>query len=136
MKIAAGARSSPSLCVAAVLVALVGALACVSGRERAPAWLWPVHLRCEYYVDPLGVDVPRPNLSWELGPGAAAGEQRGLRQTAYQVRAATTTEQLERGQPDLWDSGRVESAATIQVAYDGEALASGQQVFWQVRVWD
>ena len=33
-------------------------------------------LRCEYRQDPLGIDVAKPRLSWQLSAG---------RQTAYQV---------------------------------------------------
>ena len=79
--------------------------------------------RCEYYVDPLGVDVPRPNLSWELGPGAAAGERRGLRQAAYQVRAASTLEGLERGQRRRVTDPADEPFEGLRItAYDADLL--------------
>ena len=47
---------------------------------------------------------------------------------------ASSEAKLARG--DLWDSGRVESDAMSNVAYDGAALASGQSCCWKVRVWD
>src|SRR4051812_17732566 len=37
-------------------------------------------LRCEYLVNPLGIDEKRPRLSWVI-----ESEQRGQKQTAYQV---------------------------------------------------
>ncbi len=88
-------------------------------------------LRCEYMVNPLGIDAAYPRLSWML-----KGEGRNQRQEAYQIRAATTREGLDdNGLPDLWDSGKVESNA-ILVEYGGRRLGSGERCCWQVRVWD
>ena len=118
------------------LAALLTDPACTSGPARVDGSLTPAHLRCEYFVDPLGIDVQSPRLSWELAPPASAGDLRGQRQTAYQLQAASSAALLEQGRPDLWDSARVESADTLQVAYAGEPLSAGQRVFWHVRVWD
>jgi hypothetical protein len=102
-----------------------------SGAVRTQSELRPDNLRCEYYGDPRGVDAAHPFLSWELVDSAAT---RGQGQLAYQVRVASEEKRLEK--PDLWDSGRVESDQTLQVAYDGKALATAQRCYWQVRVWD
>jgi hypothetical protein len=88
-------------------------------------------LRCDYAVNPLGVDSPNPRLFWKLESGA-----RGQRQTAYQILAASSEENLARDNGDLWDSGKVDSDETIQISYSGAALKSSQLVFWKVRVWD
>ncbi|MCU1262691.1 MAG: alpha-L-rhamnosidase, partial [Bryobacterales bacterium] len=37
---------------------------------------------------------------------------------------------------DLWDSGRVESAQSAHVAYEGGPMSSGAVAFWKVQVWD
>jgi alpha-L-rhamnosidase len=87
-------------------------------------------LRCEYAVNPLGIDADSPRLSW-----IPVSNQRGAKQKAYQVLAATSLERLERNDPDLWDSGQVESHAVV-VEYGGRALTSGERCYWQVRVWD
>lgn len=91
-------------------------------------------LTCEYLVDPVGIDVLHPRLSWLLS--ASEPERRGLAQTAYQVLVATSEETLARGQGDLWDSGRVESDQSVHVVYAGKPLASRQRCYWKVRVWD
>ena len=91
----------------------------------------PVELRCEYGVNPLGIDSPSPRLYWKLESNVRAQGQ-----TAYQVLAATSRELLSQGNGDLWDSGKVVSSETTHIAYAGKALTSSQQVFWQVRVWD
>lgn len=88
-------------------------------------------LTCEYRIDPLGIDVRQPRLSWQMH-----STRRGARQTAYRVIAASTPMSLETAADLLWDSGKVASDQSIQVPYGGSALASGQRVYWRVHVWD
>lgn len=90
-------------------------------------------LRCEYLDGPLGIDTPQPRLSWIL---TAPAEPRGARQSAYQILVASSAAALHQDQADLWDSGKVASDATNQLRYAGKPLASRQQAFWKVRVWD
>ncbi|MBI1388229.1 MAG: Bacterial alpha-L-rhamnosidase [bacterium] len=89
------------------------------------------HLRCEYLDNPLGIDSTAPRLSWKL-----RSNDRGQRQSAYQILAASTKENLMRDRGDLWDSGRVDSAETVNIVYQGAPLHSRQQVFWKVRSWN
>ena len=95
------------------------------------ASLTPVDLRCDYAVNPLGVDSPNPRLFWKL-----AATERGQTQTAWQILAASSAEKLRQNQGDVWDSGRQSSSETIQIPYAGATLVSAEQVFWKVRVWD
>jgi hypothetical protein len=97
----------------------------------AHAALTPVDLRCDYAVNPLGVDSETPRLFWKL-----AGSGQNQRQTGYQIIAASSERNLTSGSSDLWDSGKVNSDETIQVPYAGKKLSSSQQLFWKVRVWD
>jgi len=89
------------------------------------------NLRCEYMTNPLGIDIARPRLSWEL-----RDDRRGARQSAYQIQVATDEAALHKGAADLWDSGKVASDQSAHVAYAGEALSSGQRAWWRVRAWD
>ena len=121
-------RSSMQFVLSAGLL-LLGAAGC---NLPAPlASMQPAQLRCEYRENPLGVDVPQPRLSWVL-----LSAQRGEVQTAFQLLAASSLENLARNQGDLWDSGQVKSAQTVNVAYAGQPLPSARQVFWKVRAWD
>jgi alpha-L-rhamnosidase len=86
--------------------------------------------RVEYFCDPMGVDSTMPRLSWKLDSAS-----RGVRQTAYQVLVASTPELLAAGKGDLWDSGKVTSGQSNQVAYAGKPLESDQDCFWKVKVW-
>jgi alpha-L-rhamnosidase len=97
------------------------------------AGILATNLECGYWPNPLGVDDARPHLSWQLQnltPG-----QRGQFQTACRILVASSTNILAGNQGDLWDSGQTNLASTA-VAYGGTALASTQQVFWKVQVWD
>lgn len=87
--------------------------------------------RCEYRVDPLGIDVTQPRLSWEMND-----PRRGARQTAYQILVAGTPEKLAADQGDLWDSGKVVSDQSTQIVYAGRPLESRMRCYWKVRAWD
>ena len=94
----------------------------------AHAGAQPVRLQTENRVDPIGIDITTPHLSWNLNwPGAM--------QRAYQIRAASSAALLQRGFADLWNSGRVESTRSNGIAYNGVALQSRDHAVWQVRVW-
>jgi hypothetical protein len=95
------------------------------------AGLAPYALDCEALRNPLGIDAPRPRLSWKL-----RSDERAQRQTAYQVLVARAAERLQPGTADLWDSGRVASAETTWMAYGGARLKSFERAWWKVRVWD
>jgi len=92
------------------------------------------HLRCEYRIDPLGIDETAPRLQWQLMPRDV--QQRGIEQKSYQILAATTREKLDLATADLWDSGIIASDQSSQVVYGGKALTSRMTIWWKVRVWD
>ncbi len=85
-----------------------------------------VGLQADRLETPLGLESP-PRLSWRL-----ESERRGVRQSAYRVLVGS--EQASLG--DLWDSGRIESDRSLDIAYAGPPLASRQRCWWAVEVWD
>jgi len=89
------------------------------------------NLTCEYQINPLGIDVLQPRLSWQM-----QSDQRGAHQTAYQIFVASSDASLDSDQNYLWDSGKVETDQSTQVVYHGPNLVSGQRVHWKVRVWN
>jgi alpha-L-rhamnosidase len=99
-------------------------------NQSAVSPLSVANLRCEYQVNPLGIDVRRPRLSWQL-----TSTLHGALQTAYRVWVAESPEAL-RAEDLLWDSGKVPSGESIHRPYGGPDLESGQRCYWQVRVWD
>jgi len=117
--------------LSAIWVLCVAMVLSVQGQN---AEISPVNLTCDSWQNPLGIDDANPRLSWQVV--ATNLSERGQSQTAYQIQAASSTTLLAGNQPDLWDSGKVVSGQPFNVPYGGSALASVQQVFWQVRVWD
>lgn len=77
-------------------------------------------LRCEHADDPLGVMAEHPRFSWRM-----ESDRPGARQTAWQVRVA-----------GKWDSGKIAGDRSVGMVYGGDALESGREYVWQVRVWD
>jgi alpha-L-rhamnosidase len=88
------------------------------------------HPQCNYVENPVGIDDPRPSLSWII-----SSQGRGEKQTAYQVVVASSPELLSANKGDLWDSGKVMSEQSIYIPYAGVPLLSRMRCFWQVRVW-
>ena len=101
---------------------------------KGAATIHPARLRCEYALNPLGIDGTQPRLSWIAE--AATPELRDLRQSAYQIVASSSRENLDSGKGDLWDTGKVKLDRSIQIEYRGKPLASRQSVWWKVRTWD
>ncbi len=96
--------------------------------------LEPVNLRSEYLVQPLGLDVEKPALSWNLQ--SLQADRRGIAQSAYRVLVASDAKTLAENRGDLWDSGKVASDQMVSIGYAGQPLKSGQQCVWKVMAWD
>jgi alpha-L-rhamnosidase len=120
-----------SKCLGAIgLIPLITLL----GTPAVAANLRPTELRCEYAVNPLGIDVAQPRLSWKV-----VSTERGQKQTAYQIYVFSRADLIANplsSSPDLWDSGKVVSDETHLIRYGGTPIPSSEQAFWTVRVWD
>jgi alpha-L-rhamnosidase len=115
-------------CVLLLLVLLGAATAEPIGAEVAKPCDAPSALSCELLLDPQSTLIydPRPEFAWECGEGA-----RVYRQLAYQVIV-----KKDGSEAAVWDSGKVESTASVNVEYSGPSLQSGGKYQWQVRVWN
>ncbi len=89
------------------------------------------NLRCEYKINPLGIESPAPRLSWEL-----TSVRQNTLQTAYRVIVSDDPALLEKNIGNIWDSKQTNSAASIQVAYGGRKMEPVKNYFWKVMVWD
>jgi len=129
-----GVTEPPSLLRTALLRCLwlgVALVALPHSVVSAGLALTATHLRCEYLVNPVGIDAMPPRLSWQV-----SSVERGQRQTAYRILVAGTEAKLRADAGDLWDSGKVTSDETVNLVYAGKPLSSGQPCFWKVKVWD
>jgi alpha-L-rhamnosidase len=79
----------------------------------------PVHLRCEYLENPLGIDRASPRLSWQ-----SDSVQRNWEQSAYQILVASDLDSLRDGRANVWDSGKVSSGQSVGISYAGPKLES------------
>ncbi len=114
---------------AAVLIGLVVVLFSAvrgAGPETGPQA--PSGLRCEYLVDPLGVDVHLPRFYW-----IPRHAERGQKQSAFQLIVGRDPV-CAKG--DVWDSGKIVSEEFAHVAFKGQPLVSAATYFWKVRSWD
>jgi len=115
-------RATPFLCVA------------IMGSWTLPAEAQSLQVRdpvCEYQINPVGIGVMRPRLSWKI-----VSDRRAALQSAYQIRCAGGLDALEAGRDLLWDTGKVDSDQSLHIRYAGPAMQSRRRVYWQVRVWD
>jgi len=116
--------------VRSAFAAMAMALGLITSSASA-AELKPIALRCEYRVNPQGIDEAQPRLTWREDSNA-----RGAKQTAYQILVASSPELLKANTGDLWDSGKISGGQTVNIIYAGKPLASAQEYFWKICVWD
>ncbi|MCY1719437.1 family 78 glycoside hydrolase catalytic domain [Prolixibacteraceae bacterium Z1-6] len=88
-------------------------------------------LLVEYAEDPITIDEQHPRFSWIIN-----SSERNKQQTAYQILVATEKKKLKAKTADVWNSGKVVSAETIQHELRETFLQSNQKYFWKVIVWD
>lgn len=93
------------------------------------AGLAPLDLKAEGQSDPLAL-APAPGLSWRI-----ESDQREVRQSDWQILAASRVELLEEGKADLWNSGKVKGGRSPIVRYTGKDPAPGKPCHWKIRCW-
>ncbi len=88
----------------------------------------------ERLESPIGVDVARPRVSWEV-----KSLRRGARQSGYQIVLGQSREDVMSGRGELWDSGHVHSDASLDVRLGSDekfSLPDHARLWIGVRVWD
>ena len=90
----------------------------------------PSALKCEYLVNPIGIDNASPRLSWQM-----LDHRKGAVQQAYRILVGTDSIQLINKTGIVWDSGKV-LAATNLITYKGAALRPFTKYYWQLVLWD
>ncbi|MFC2125059.1 family 78 glycoside hydrolase catalytic domain [Bacteroidota bacterium] len=91
----------------------------------------PHELKCEYFENPIGIDVVIPRLSWFVNDTL-----RGAEQSAYQIIVASSKDRIDAEDADIWNSGKIMSDQSHLVEYDGPVLKSGMRYYWRVKTWD
>jgi alpha-L-rhamnosidase len=91
----------------------------------------PVGLLVDGVSHPLAIDCGSARYAW-----MSKDDNRGERQTAYQILVASSPERLAAGKADWWDSGKLDSDQSASVVYAGKVLPSATRFWWEVRTWE
>lgn len=78
---------------------------------------------------PSGIDVARPRFGWKI-----VSDRNNVVQKYYRLIVASSLENLNSGNGDIWDSGKVKSDSSVWVGYKGAALKPNTDYFWKVEV--
>lgn len=137
-------RMTAVVLAAALAVLMAPAVASAAPQTRSPGAgphapdtaRPPSALRVDGQSADVLVGQTTPTLSWTVNDAG-----RAERQTAYEVRVDPGG--VSQGSPTQhgkrisgWDSGRVASADSTDVAYAGPALAADHTYTWSVRTWN
>jgi len=85
--------------------------------------------RCESWINPVGIGVDHPRLSWEIN-----STENNTLQSTYHILVSDSPEKLNNNIGDIWDSKVVASDRSIQVEYAGTPLKSEKKYFWKVKI--
>ncbi len=113
-------RASAMVWLGMVLLGAAGVHAAAPGP--------PTGLLCELSAVPLGIESETPSFSWIVNDADPDEIQ-----SAWQIEVRHLG---ESGGGVAWDSGRVESAQSANVAYAGVPLLTFEVYEWRVRTWD
>jgi len=88
------------------------------------------NLRCEYLVNPIGIDSPKPRLTWMMVDNGTE-----ISQSAYQLIVGTDSTKVASGFGNKWTTGKISSAAML-TEYNGSQLEPFTRYFWGVKIYD
>lgn len=99
--------------------------------KKTDSFKQPENLRCEYRINPLGIDDLQPRFYWHVND-----TNRGAVQTAYHILVASEPKLLKKDIGDIWDSDKMKSGQSAHITYQGAPLESRKKYYWKVRTWD
>src|SRR5689334_3642136 len=111
------------------MIVVVGCL--VTGLAIHGQELKIKNLRCEYLVDPIGIETPNPRFSWEL-----EATYQNVLQSYYRILVANDPVILQKNEGNIWDTKKVRASQSIQLQYKGEKLLPANRYYWKIMVWD
>jgi alpha-L-rhamnosidase len=86
------------------------------------------NLRCEYIVNPIGIDTESPRFTWQI-----VSDGQGVEQSAYKIFLGTDSSSVASGKGDVWESVRTESS-TIPAIYSGPSLKPFTRYYWCLKI--
>lgn len=89
------------------------------------------NMKTDNLIKPLGIDSLNPLFSWNVEDFSI----RGQRQSAYRITVAFSENDL-KNKNYVWDSSKIISDETINIAYEGTPLKPSTRYYWQVQAFD
>jgi len=102
-----------------------------TNKDPGANYVKVLDLKCEYAVNPIGMDIQSPQLSWRI-----ESVKRGVFQNAYQIMVADSPGNLSKNIADIWDSGIIKSSKSTGIKYAGPDLQSRKRYYWKVKIWN
>ena len=90
------------------------------------------NLRCEYQINPRGVEKNEPFLSWEIN----SFKKRNVTQSSFRIILVESDKIPSKKPIFFWDSGVIYSSQSVNVKYSGKPLQSAKKYYWRVQVRD
>ncbi|HHW00647.1 MAG TPA: family 78 glycoside hydrolase catalytic domain, partial [Clostridiaceae bacterium] len=91
----------------------------------------PAGLMVDLLSKPLGIENDQPKFSWIVNDA-----DNNEVQTAYQILVASSEDNINNDNGDVWDSGKIISDESSAVPYNGPELQADSIYYWKVRTWD
>ncbi|MDO5571707.1 MAG: family 78 glycoside hydrolase catalytic domain [Bacteroidales bacterium] len=113
-----------------ILTACLLFSAVLSAFSQDNSKVYPYDLKCEYLVNPLGIDTENPRLSWKL-----LDKRDGAVQKSYRVVVDTDSLSVANSKGNIWDTGKVSSDRNL-VSFKGKSLAPATKYYWKVIISD
>jgi alpha-L-rhamnosidase len=101
-----------------------------SGCDKVSEKFQAGNLKCEYMINPLGIDKPFPRFTWQM-----IDSLNGAEQSAYQIFIGTDSTEVADRNANVWNSGKIKSAKNL-VAYEGSPLKPFTRYYWSVTIWN
>jgi len=113
-----------------ILLSFLSVMILSSNKSQAQKTFHPTKMETEYLANPIGIDAPKPRLSWQM-----ADQRNGAKQTAYRILVSTDSAALVTEKQVLWNTGWQQSSASL-VTYAGDALKPYTKYYWCVAIAD
>ncbi|OQY31089.1 MAG: hypothetical protein B6241_14835, partial [Spirochaetaceae bacterium 4572_59] len=88
-------------------------------------------LRCEYLINPIGLEENKPRLFWKL-----KSISKNIVQKKYRIIYSNELVDLNKLSDKCFDTDWIISDQSTHVPYPGGALNSEERIFWQVQIED
>ena len=93
--------------------------------------LQPAMLTCEYLHNPIGIGTDTPHFSWKF-----TSTEKNQNQSAYEIIVSDNLERINKSEGNVWQTGKIGSDQSVNIAYSGNALKSFTRYYWRVRVYN